>query len=56
MFDGRHPHGMALDNFSPEATRVSTASFLKKKMAIETKDFGELRKQSVHSAAKRKKT
>ena len=54
MFDGRHPHGMALDNLSPGATRVSTASFLKKKMVIETKDFDELRKQSVFSTSKRK--
>jgi len=46
---------MALDNLlSPEATRVSTASFLKKKMVIETKDFDELRKQSVFSTFKRK--
>ena len=55
MFDGRHPHGMALDNLlSPGEMRVSTASFLKKKMVIETKDFDELRKQSVFSTFKRK--
>ena len=54
MFDDRHPHGMALDSLSPGATRVGTASFLKKKMVIETKDFGELRKQSACSATKRK--
>jgi len=54
MFDGRRTHGMALCNFLPGATRVSTASFLKKKMVIETKDFGELRKQSACSTTKRK--
>ena len=45
---------MALDHLPPGATRVSTASFLKKKMVIDAKDFGELRKQSVCSATKRK--
>ena len=45
---------MSLDNLSPGTTRVSTASFLKKKMVVETKDFDELRKQSVFNTPKRR--